>query len=90
MFEGNLEEGELEIGQIAASFEKIQSAIEIVQEIWEEYQLEVQKIKNGEINQVRTLNRGKKKCPQVYLWTFFIIINEYHLNVVLQHLMFFA
>jgi enoyl-[acyl-carrier protein] reductase II len=37
MFEGDMEEGELEIGQVAASINKIQPAAEIVKEIWEEY-----------------------------------------------------
>lgn len=37
MFEGDMEEGELEIGQVAASINKIQPAAEIVQEIWEDY-----------------------------------------------------
>ncbi|GCC50988.1 nitronate monooxygenase [Chryseotalea sanaruensis] len=42
MFEGDMEEGELEIGQVAASINKIQPAAEIVREIWEEY-LQVKK-----------------------------------------------
>jgi enoyl-[acyl-carrier protein] reductase II len=42
MFEGDLEEGELEIGQIAAGIKKIQPAANIVQEIWSEY-LEIKK-----------------------------------------------
>ena len=37
MFEGDLEAGELEIGQVAASIKKLQPAKEIVTEIWEEY-----------------------------------------------------
>ena len=37
MFEGDLDEGELEIGQISAAIKKIQPAAEIVQEIWNEY-----------------------------------------------------
>ena len=37
IFEGNLEEGELEIGQISAAIKKIQPAGEIVRDIWEEY-----------------------------------------------------
>jgi enoyl-[acyl-carrier protein] reductase II len=37
MFEGDLVEGELEIGQIAAAIHKIQPAAEIVQEIWQEF-----------------------------------------------------
>lgn len=38
MFEGDLVEGELEIGQVAAQFDKIQPAAEIVHEIWKEFQ----------------------------------------------------
>ncbi|MBA4057553.1 MAG: nitronate monooxygenase, partial [Marivirga sp.] len=37
IFEGNLDEGELEIGQVASSIKKIQPAEEILHEIWEEY-----------------------------------------------------
>ncbi len=37
IFEGNLEEGELEIGQIAATIKNIEPAKEIIKEIWEEY-----------------------------------------------------
>jgi enoyl-[acyl-carrier protein] reductase II len=37
MFEGDLEEGELEIGQVSALLDKIQPAAEIVKEIWQEY-----------------------------------------------------
>ena len=37
MFEGNLDEGELEIGQVSTLIKKIQPASEIVREIWEEY-----------------------------------------------------
>ncbi|NBP67246.1 MAG: nitronate monooxygenase [Cytophagia bacterium] len=39
MFEGDMEEGELEIGQVVASITKIQPAAEIVKEMWEEYLL---------------------------------------------------
>lgn len=46
MFEGELEEGELEIGQVAYDFEKIQSAESIVNEIWEEYESMIEQIKN--------------------------------------------
>ncbi len=38
MFEGDLIDGELEIGQVSAILEKIQPASEIIREIWEEYQ----------------------------------------------------
>ncbi len=37
MFEGNLDEGELEIGQVSTLLHKIQPASEIVHEIWQEY-----------------------------------------------------
>ena len=37
IFEGDMEEGELEIGQISAAIRKIQPARDIVNEIWEEY-----------------------------------------------------
>src|SRR4029077_20836053 len=37
MFEGDLEEGELEIGQIAGAIKEIKPAGEIVKEIWEEF-----------------------------------------------------
>lgn len=39
MFEGDLEEGELEIGQVSASLHAVQPAAEIVKEIWLNYQL---------------------------------------------------
>jgi enoyl-[acyl-carrier protein] reductase II len=38
MFEGNLEEGELEIGQVSAIIKSIQPAAAIVQEIWNEFE----------------------------------------------------
>ncbi|CAN5438839.1 nitronate monooxygenase [soil metagenome] len=37
MFEGDLEEGELEIGQVAAGIKTIQPAGEVVMEIWNEF-----------------------------------------------------
>jgi enoyl-[acyl-carrier protein] reductase II len=37
IFEGNLEEGELEIGQVSAAIKKIQPAADIVSEIWDQY-----------------------------------------------------
>lgn len=43
MFEGRLEEGELEIGQVSAMIKDIQPAADIVQEIWEEFN-EVRKL----------------------------------------------
>jgi enoyl-[acyl-carrier protein] reductase II len=38
IFEGDLEEGELEIGQVSASIKKIQPAAEILRDLWMEYQ----------------------------------------------------
>jgi len=37
IFEGNLDEGELEIGQVSAAIRKIESAKDIVDDIWREY-----------------------------------------------------
>jgi enoyl-[acyl-carrier protein] reductase II len=47
MFEGDMEEGELEIGQVSAIIDNIKPAAEIVKEIIEEYQSAVMQIKNG-------------------------------------------
>lgn len=44
MFEGDMDEGELEIGQIASSFQRILPAAEIVKEIWSEFELTRKKI----------------------------------------------
>ena len=38
MFEGDLDEGELEIGQVSAIIKKIKPAAEIVKEIWNEFE----------------------------------------------------
>jgi enoyl-[acyl-carrier protein] reductase II len=38
MFEGNLDEGELEIGQVSASIKKILPAAGIVDELWQEFE----------------------------------------------------
>lgn len=38
MFEGDLDEGELEIGQVAAAIHEVKPAAEILTEIWKEYQ----------------------------------------------------
>jgi enoyl-[acyl-carrier protein] reductase II len=43
IFEGDLDNGELEIGQISANIKDIKSAREIVEELWEDY-LETKKI----------------------------------------------
>lgn len=37
IFEGDLEEGELEIGQVSAAIQKIEPAASIITEIWKEY-----------------------------------------------------
>jgi enoyl-[acyl-carrier protein] reductase II len=42
MFEGNLEEGELEIGQVSALIKAIQPAENIVKEIWNEFEMALQ------------------------------------------------
>jgi enoyl-[acyl-carrier protein] reductase II len=44
MFEGDLEEGELEIGQISSSFKSIQPAGEVVEEIWNDFLRERERI----------------------------------------------
>ena len=50
MFEGNLEEGELEIGQAAAMLSAIQPAGDVVEEIWKEFLSSSQQL-NTTINQ---------------------------------------
>lgn len=47
MFEGDLEEGELEIGQVSARFNRIQPAAEIVQEIITEFEAARMRIAAG-------------------------------------------
>ncbi|MGC4100052.1 NAD(P)H-dependent flavin oxidoreductase [Ferruginibacter sp.] len=42
MFEGNLEEGELEIGQVSALINSIKPAADIVKEIWNEFEISLQ------------------------------------------------
>lgn len=44
IFEGDLEEGELEIGQISGSINRIQPAAEILEEIWEEFLTTIKKL----------------------------------------------
>lgn len=44
MFEGDLEEGELEVGQVSSMINEIKPAAEIVKEIWEEYITTAKKI----------------------------------------------
>ena len=38
IFEGDLEEGELEIGQVSSLVRKVQPAAEILLEMWREYE----------------------------------------------------
>src|SRR5690606_5867545 len=45
MFEGDLDVGELEIGQVSALIKEIKPAAEIVDEIWQEFKLLLQEIK---------------------------------------------
>lgn len=45
MFEGDIENGELEIGQVTAMIDTIQPAAEIVHEIWNDFQAGVQHLK---------------------------------------------
>jgi enoyl-[acyl-carrier protein] reductase II len=44
MFEGNLEEGELEIGQVSAMLREIRPAATILQDIWNEFLTEKEKL----------------------------------------------
>jgi enoyl-[acyl-carrier protein] reductase II len=44
MFEGDLEEGELEIGQVSASLTKIAPAKEILEQMWQEFLAEKERI----------------------------------------------
>lgn len=46
MFEGNMEEGELEIGQVSAMLKEIKPAAVILDEIWKEFLAEKEKLKN--------------------------------------------
>lgn len=46
MFEGDMENGELEIGQVTAMIDSIQPAAEIVKEIWNDFQAGVKHFKS--------------------------------------------
>lgn len=48
MFEGNLEEGELEIGQISGSIHRISSTSDIIEEILTEYSALLRRIRNSD------------------------------------------
>jgi enoyl-[acyl-carrier protein] reductase II len=45
MFEGDLDEGELEIGQVSALIKEIKPAAEVLKEIWDEYEETLKKLK---------------------------------------------
>ncbi|WP_316840622.1 nitronate monooxygenase [Pedobacter gandavensis] len=44
MFEGNIEEGELEVGQVSALLQEIKPAAKILKDIWQEFLIEKDKI----------------------------------------------
>lgn len=44
MFEGDMDEGELEIGQVSAIIKEIKPAAEVVKEIWDEYSATLSKL----------------------------------------------
>jgi enoyl-[acyl-carrier protein] reductase II len=44
MFEGDMIEGELEIGQVSANFDELKSAADIVEELWSEFLREKAKL----------------------------------------------
>ncbi|MFI5451877.1 NAD(P)H-dependent flavin oxidoreductase [Pedobacter sp. UC225_61] len=46
MFEGDMEQGELEIGQVSAMLDKIKPATDILHEIWDEFLKEQQMLSN--------------------------------------------
>lgn len=48
MFEGNLDEGELEIGQVSAMLNEIKPAADILKEIWKEFLVERERIRGLE------------------------------------------
>lgn len=48
IFEGNLDEGELEIGQVSAMLNEIKPAADILKEIWEEFLAEAERVKGLE------------------------------------------
>lgn len=50
MFEGDMQEGELEIGQVSALMEQIQPAKDIVHEIWKDFSAAVNHLKSIAIN----------------------------------------
>jgi enoyl-[acyl-carrier protein] reductase II len=49
MFEGDLDEGELEIGQVAAQINDVKPAAEILQDMWQEFVATQQKIAGWQV-----------------------------------------
>ena len=49
MFEGNLQEGELEIGQVSALIDTVKPAADILNEIWKEFLSEKERLSKLEI-----------------------------------------
>ncbi len=47
MFEGDLDEGELEIGQVSGALAEVKSAADIVREIWEEFEMTRKRLGEG-------------------------------------------
>ncbi|NNF01285.1 MAG: nitronate monooxygenase, partial [Bacteroidia bacterium] len=47
MFEGDLQNGELEIGQVSANIDDTKPAGEIVKDIWNEFNSELDKIRRS-------------------------------------------
>jgi enoyl-[acyl-carrier protein] reductase II len=50
MFEGDMQEGELEIGQVAANFKSIKPAAEILSDMWNEFIIEKKKLQDLSID----------------------------------------
>ncbi|MFD0939132.1 NAD(P)H-dependent flavin oxidoreductase [Pedobacter boryungensis] len=50
MFEGDMEQGELEIGQVSAMLDEIKPAADILQEIWNEFLVEKEKLSEMDFN----------------------------------------
>ena len=49
IFEGDMEEGELEIGQVSSMINQIQSAKEIIEDLMSEFEIERIRIKDLEL-----------------------------------------
>ncbi|MNY78444.1 hypothetical protein D3C86_2186940 [compost metagenome] len=50
MFEGDMEQGELEIGQVSAMLNEIKPASQILDKIWEEFLWEKDRLCNSTIS----------------------------------------